>query len=374
MKIALISPGVLPIPASDGGAVETLIDMLINYIGKNCPTVFVDVFTIDNEQVSKYSNIKYIRVSKQNNFINKVLNKISVFIFNKYFPQKFDLEVLKIIRTKKYDSIIVENNLNIIEYLDDNKIILHLHNNYLNINNPVSKNIINKCTEIWTVSNFLKDEIIKINPKYNKKVFVCDNGIKKTCESLNKIDLKKYVYIGRISEEKGVYELIKAFKRHLYKYPEDELHIYGGSFFKNSKKNNYFKKCEKEICNCNNIKMMGYLPNHELLEELKKYSFCIVPSIWEEPFGLVLIEQMFSGLIPIISNSSGLVEIIGSNYPLIACKKENYIDNLTIMLEKIKQLSNDTDFINRYIEKREFCSNKYSYEMYCKRILERLIR
>lgn len=373
MKIALISPGVLPIPASNGGAVETLIDMFIDYIGTNCPSICIDVFTISENQVRKYENINYIKIKKNNNLIYKILNKFNNLLFNKYFPKKYDFECLKILKKSNYDRILVENNLNIIAHLRHHDVVLHLHNNYLNINNPRSKYIINQCSEIWTVSNFLRNEIIAIDSSYSGKVFVCDNGIRDKFKSLSSIKINKYIYTGRISAEKGVLELIKAFHIHLYKYPDDELFIYGGSFFKNSPQSSYFIKCQKEIKN-GNIHMMGYFSNGDLMRELRKYSFCIVPAIWEEPFGLVLVEHIFSGLIPIISNSAGLIEIIGSDYPLIAIKNERFIDNLAHMLDKIKELSRNNEFLEQYSIKRNLCLNKYSYEIYCKRILERLMR
>lgn len=371
MKIALISPGILPVPAVDGGAVETLIDTLIDYIGLNCPNILVDVYTLDNNQISKYKNINYIKVSNGNNYIFRVLNKICKMCFKLYFPSKYDIECLKILNKTKYDKVIVENDINIIQYLKSDYIILHLHNDYINIENKCSKNILEKCSEIWTVSNFLKKRILDINSKYSSKVYVCDNGVKNRYFSLNKLNFNKYVYVGRIAEEKGVYELIRAFNMHLSKYPMDELFIYGGSFFNNSKKNSYYTKCKNEIKN-SNIHMMGYVSNDKLLKEIKKYSFSVIPAIWEEPFGLVLIEQIFNGLIPIISNSAGLVEIIGVDYPLIANKEGNYIKNLVIQLEKIKELSRNKDFINYYIKKSKLCFEKYSYEEYCNRILSRL--
>ena len=46
---------------------------------------------------------------------------------------------------------------------------------------------------------------------------------------------------------------------------------------------------------------------------MEKSSIIVIPSIWEEPFGLVAAEAMSNGIAIISSNKGGLKEIIGRN-------------------------------------------------------------
>ena len=57
---------------------------------------------------------------------------------------------------------------------------------------------------------------------------------------------------------------------------------------------------------------------------MKRASIIIIPSLWQEPFGLVAAEAMSNGAAIIASNRGGLTEIIGNNGVLIDnidCKK-----------------------------------------------------
>ena len=63
--------------------------------------------------------------------------------------------------------------------------------------------------------------------------------------------------------------------------------------------------------------IMGYISPKELKNIMKTSSIIVIPSKWEEPFGLVAAEAMSYGTAIIASKSGGLVEIIGNNGILI---------------------------------------------------------
>ena len=58
--------------------------------------------------------------------------------------------------------------------------------------------------------------------------------------------------------------------------------------------------------------------NQEFVEEkMKNASIVVIPSIWEEPFGLVAAEAMSNGMCIIASKVGGIPEIIKDNGILI---------------------------------------------------------
>ena len=113
MNIAIITTGILPVPAIKGGAVETLIDILINY-NEDHPEHFITIFgTYDKEfermDFSKYKRTKFV-LTNNHSFVTKLRRKIfqyshSSFFYN-YYLDFFAAEVSKKVATGNYDVLI----------------------------------------------------------------------------------------------------------------------------------------------------------------------------------------------------------------------------------------------------------------------------
>lgn len=113
-------------------------------------------------------------------------------------------------------------------------------------------------------------------------------------------DVIKFVFAGRLVNIKGVKHMIEAFEN--LENNNTELHICGDGELLD-----YVK--EKASLN-NRIIVYGKLDNDELAKVLDECDVIIVPSIWPEPFGRVLIEGNLHGLPVIATNCGGMPEII----------------------------------------------------------------
>lgn len=118
--------------------------------------------------------------------------------------------------------------------------------------------------------------------------------------------------------------------------------------------------------NLDNVVFLGKLGHDTLPHIIKKHNLIVVPSIFPESFGMVSIEGMSQGLIPIVSNHSGLKEIISF--------KENLVDldrNIVEGFEKainnnLKKLKEIPDLKEKFIEE----SKKYSFESVAEILLD----
>jgi glycosyltransferase involved in cell wall biosynthesis len=109
------------------------------------------------------------------------------------------------------------------------------------------------------------------------------------------------LFLGRLSPEKGVKQLLNAWKK--IRSPHARLVIAGKGFGE--------KEIRSLVRDLPTVDFRGFVdrPRHEDL--WAKAKFLIVPSIWHEPFGLVALEAMAHGRPLVVSNLGALPEIAG---------------------------------------------------------------
>ncbi len=132
---------------------------------------------------------------------------------------------------------------------------------------------------------------------------------------IDEIELKKekinketfdILYTGRLTRNKGAHTLIKAVGKihdgHI------RLHLFGNA---NAEDNLYFKKLAEAD---KRIIFYGQVPNKELLEFYKIADVTVIPSIYFETFGRVIIESFNEGVPVIGSKVAAIPEIIQEGY------------------------------------------------------------
>ena len=87
----------------------------------------------------------------------------------------------------------------------------------------------------------------------------------------------------------------------------------------------------------------------------------VVPSIWNEPAGLVVVEAMASGLPLIVTNSGGIPEYTNEESSIIIDNDNNIIGNIKAALEiLIKDEKLRTKLANNgHIYAQQFNEKKY---------------
>lgn len=145
-----------------------------------------------------------------------------------------------------------------------------------------------------------------------------------------------YLYIGRLSEEKGISNLVNAWKKYVVTHSDEWLYICGDGPEKETLERILLQNIKLPL----NISILGIKPRVLVFEYISKAKAVVIPSICYETGPLSMIESLSMG-IPIICSDLG-----NMGYTII--EEENGA--------KFDPLSADSivDAINRF--------NTYDYE------------
>ncbi|MCI8955885.1 MAG: glycosyltransferase family 4 protein [Eubacterium sp.] len=350
-RMAVISAGFVPVPAVDGGAGEVLTTEIING-NELTADYFMDIYTIESPKLDKidYKNAEIIQIhiSKINWFLCKARNAFLKLFRKKYRFIPYNRELLRRFKDN-YDMILIENNMQVFEDICNrskngtNHMIYHMHNDIDGTTKPeyLCKYIADKAEVILPVSEYLKDHFMQVAPNDKMKVFyncvdlekfntekVTNTKALKRKYNINKSDFV-YMYTGRVCPEKGILELVKAFKKISKENPNSKLMVVGSRWYNQIAKDEYFEKLLKEAEGLEEkIIFTGYIFPEDMPSIYTLADVLVIPSMWEEPFGVVALEGMAMKLPIITTNSGGLIEILDKETSIIVDKSRDVEEQL----------------------------------------------
>ncbi len=174
---------------------------------------------------------------------------------------------------------------------------------------------------IFTVTQKSKEEIIKNFNVDQSKVSVVYHALHpafsgKVLET--KRENLSFLYYGRLLPQKGIDELLRYFATR----PDAKITFIG--------KGKELNKIMEFSQTHQNINYLGYIKDRtKLIEQIQKNQYLILNSKrtkkWEELFGLVIIECMSQGTIPVATNHVGPKEIITEDVGILC--QEGQITN-----------------------------------------------
>ena len=303
----------------------------------------------ENSKLKKITTIYGINTKKKSlskNFVN-LNNKFPLFTFKKnIFYAKLFLKNIH----KQTKIIEIHNRPEIFHFINKQnsnyKLILVFHNNPLLIRGSKKikerKNILNKCSNIIFVSKWVQKKFFEgLDSKKSKKCSVIYPAIKR----LDKLPKKENIitFIGKLNKSKG-YDLAGVAVVNILNKYKDWKAIFAGN-----------EEREKYNFSHENLKIYRWLSHGKILKLLKKSSICLVPSVWEEPFGRISMEASIYGNAVILSNKGGLLETSKYHVKLKNLDVNNIfkeINNLILDKKKLSKLQKKSFFDYKiFIEK-----------------------
>lgn len=328
--VFIFNPGCYPVPAINGGAVESLVNVLIDENEKQKKFRFHIIMCKNNNDKNDYdySGYKYTKFydyyqSNSKFKIGRIVNGVNKRL-NYALPlySKFEKYILKTVDSINPDFIVFEGSFNstvrkLSKKYDKDKLVLHVHHQI------TQKHKIDKYFgRMWCVSEFIKNDWVKsgklapdfkyqvLNNVLTSSTFYNDISKKEIADLRASLGFAKddfvVVYCGRLVEVKGVDILIKAIKS--ITVDKIKLMVIGESGFKNSNLTPYVQSLKDLVGNNERIVFTGFVPNNELYKYYSLANLQVIPSVWEEAAGIVALEGMARELPQIITNSGGLPE------------------------------------------------------------------
>ena len=364
MKIAIITVGELPVPCVRGGGAETLINQILDENERRGQIEFI-VYSIDNEEAKKktekYKKTKFIFLPEKKNSIGQRIKRKYIKVTTGFhIPlERFSYdEIISSIEAEDVDYVLIENTMvPFSKYVKifGEKVLLHTHWDY--INNKIPEKVLKKyrkaavdCGGIITVSQYIKNRILTVSEINSEKVHVLKNctdlnkfGVKFTEEQRSELR-KKYgindsdivfIFSGRISQEKGVLELVKAYKQ-LKSREGIKLVIVGSAQTSNTIVDAYTQMVYDEIEDIKeDVVFTGYVKHDDMPYVYKMADVAILPSTGQDPAPLTIFEAMASGLPIITTYSGGIPEYATEECAMINKIDAQLVDNMT---ESINEL------------------------------------
>ena len=173
MKIAILTSGVMPVPAVKGGAVEYLIDLYLAY-NEQHQLHDITIYSVSDKATKHHSAlssaVNHYRYINPFSFWAKIRKKLQFNRHNYYNPsiEYYLHQALQDIRRQHYDMIIVENRPGYIlklRALTDARCVLHLHNDFLNAKSKEATAIVEGYDKIICVSDYITQQIPKGSDK-----------------------------------------------------------------------------------------------------------------------------------------------------------------------------------------------------------------
>ena len=153
---------------------------------------------------------------------------------------------------------------------------------------------------------------------------------------------RELVFLGRLVSDKGVDLLLEALANLKEHSLTPKLTVIG----KGEEENNLRQQVQ-ELNIAEQVDFAGVKVGRELVELLNAHQIMVVPSLWQEPFGIVALEGIACGCVVVGSAGGGLKDAIGE------CGVTFPNGDVAALTARLAELLNEPDKLSIYRQKAE---------------------
>lgn len=377
-RVAVVTSGYLPVPNVMGGAVEALDMMMVreNEKASNFDFTVFSTWTDEAQQAAEAGRFSHTRFHfiKSPWFVRAadhgiyalakyVLRKRKLMSY-RYIVQRLwyirkvakALATVGVDGTTPYDKVMIENHATLFMTMQKygnaeryaGKAYYHLHNEVTN--DFGCKKEISQVRKVLGVSNYIVGTLDKFLREHGEpglredQKAVWRNGVDAsrfgTDEAKEKGHALRmkwripdgdivFLFSGRLTEEKGAEQLLQAFKQVTATNRHTWL-VIAGAFFFNSDIASPFEQrlhrlAEDPVAK-DRIIFTGFVDYKDMPAVYEAADICVLPSIWDDPAPLAVIESIVSGK-PLITTQSGGIPEYASEHCAIILDRNAQLEN-----------------------------------------------
>lgn len=344
-RVLLVPPPDLPVPAVQGGAVETLLTHLIRENEKHgqldllCASVPDDAARRAAEGLQHTKMLYIARPHGHRRYWPMVFVERCLGIAAPYDPWYQKVQLSLALEPPGPDLIVAEGgNLTqcsaISRMFGRRRCLAHLHGQ--TTCSPVMDTIYGG---ILALSQFIRDDYLKTSTLDPQRAYIWYNCVDtqrfrpgppplalRTRLGFGARDFV-VLFCGRLDPDKGIHKLMEALA--LLPIPQIKLLIVGSPFFGRTQQSSFLRKLEQQARALGNrVQFTGYIPNEDLPDYYRLADLVCVPTLVEEAAGLVAVEAMACGRPVLATRSGGMPEYLEGSQAVLVERSENIADQL----------------------------------------------
>ena len=342
-RILLVPPPELPVPAVQGGAVETLVTHLIRENERAGKLDLLCASIPDPEaaaQAQGLQHTKMLYVAKPRGvrrYYPMVFLERCFGVAAPYDPWYQKVQLSLALELPTPDLIVAEGGTltqcsAISKMFGKRRCLAHLHGQ-----TSCSHEMDAIYGGILALSEFIRDDYLKTSELDRKHAYILHNCIDTArfvpgpADAALRASLgfapEDFVvlFCGRLEPDKGIHKLLEAMEN--IHDPRIKLLIVGSPFFGRTQQSPFLRKLEQQAETLGDrVRFTGYVPNDSMPEYYRLADLVCVPTLVEEAAGLVAMEAMACGRPVLATRSGGMPEYLEGSQAVLVERGENIAD------------------------------------------------
>lgn len=247
------------------------------------------------------------------------------------------------------------------------KIVLHMHCEWLTqLDRKMIEDRLRQVDLVIGCSEYITEGIQRRFPQFAGRCRTLVNGVdinqfvnQDSHGAVKRNGAERLLFVGRVSPEKGIHVLLGAFRKVVERFPHAQLDIVGpggsaafefivlvsdddkvsdlAAFYgRRLRRGDYFSYLQRFLppSLASRVTFIGPVPHSHVISHYREADVFVFPSVWNEPFGMPVVEAMASKVPVVATQGGGITEIVEDGKTGLLVER----DNVAALAEAIMRL------------------------------------